>query len=324
MQFKDITVAKEVTHMASTRQQSSEILLESGTNELQIMEFTIAGNIFGINVAKVTEIMQYTKVKQMPNSHPSVEGVFMPRDKIITVINLPDFMALPPSEDTERDMFIITNFNKMHAAFHVHTVEGMHKIRWSDIEKPDNTIYGGTEGLATGIAKIGSKLITIVDFEKIVADISPTSSIQMSEILELGPRERSEKPIVIAEDSALLRKMIVDAIHQSGYSNVKFFDNGQEAWDYLVTLKAQIESENAPLESKVCALITDIEMPKMDGHRLTKLVKDDKTLSRVPVIIFSSLIDEAMRIKGTSLGADAQLSKPEIGNLVSTLDSHIL
>lgn len=306
--------------MAQTAPTSTEILLESGTNELEIMEFTIAGNIFGINVAKVTEIMKYAPVKPMPNSHPDVEGVFKPRNMIITVIDLASYMKLPHRDDFERDMFIITNFNKMNVAFHVHTVEGIHRISWNEIEKPDSTIYGGQEGLATGIAKFHDRLITIIDFEKIVFDISPQSGIQMTEIQRLGPRERSEKPIVMAEDSTLLQKMMLEALDTAGYSNVMAFANGQEAWDALQSLKGQ----DGSIESKVSCVITDIEMPKMDGHRLTKLIKEDGELSKIPVIIFSSLIDEAMRVKGEELGANAQLSKPEIGKLVATVDDWIL
>ncbi|MDR1693533.1 MAG: chemotaxis protein [Oscillospiraceae bacterium] len=302
----------------------AEILLESGTNELEILEFTIAGNIFGINVAKVKEIMQYEPVKPMPNSHPCIEGVFMPRDVIITVIDLAHYMGLQANEDNAREMLIVTSFNKMNAAFHVHSVVGIHRLNWSDIEKPDSTIYGGEEGLATGIAKVGTKLITIVDFEKIVVDISPQSGIQMSEIDDLGPRERSSKPIVVAEDSALLKKMLLEALTRAGYSSIKSFANGQEAWDYLETVRASLATSNAPLSSMVAALITDIEMPRMDGHRLTKLVRDERAFEGLPVIIFSSLIDEAMRVKGVQLGATAQLSKPEIGNLVGTLDKYIL
>ncbi len=306
--------------MAISKPVSTEILLESGTNELEIMEFTISGNIFGINVAKVTEIMKFSPVKPMPNSHPDVEGVFKPRNMIITVINLPTYMKLPTRPDTERDMFIITNFNKMNVAFHVHTVEGIHRISWNDIEKPDVTIYGGDEGLATGIAKYQDRLITIIDFEKIIFDISPQSGIQMSEIAELGPRERSAKPILIAEDSTLLKKMILDALHEAGYMNVMSYANGQEAWEAL----CELSDKGGPIEDHVRCIITDIEMPKMDGHRLTKLVKDNKHLNKLPIIIFSSLIDEAMRYKGEELGANAQLSKPEIGNLVSTVDKWIL
>ena len=310
--------------MASENQVKSEILLETGTNELEIMEFTISGNIFGINVAKITEIMQCKSIKPMPNSHHSVEGVFMPRDKIITVINLADYMGLPNREDRDRDIFMITSFNQITIAFHVDTVEAIHRIKWSDIEKPDSTIYGGTEGLATGIARVGAKLITIVDFEKIIFDINAESGLHISEITEMGERDRSEKPVIIAEDSTLLMKMLMDSLHAAGYTNVKAFQNGQEAWDYLTGVRDEAVSLSEPIASKAAAVITDIEMPQMDGHRLTKLIKDEQILHDVPVIIFSSLINEAMRVKGESVGADAQLSKPEIGNLITTLDHWIL
>ena len=301
----------------------TDILLDSGTNELEVMEFTIAGDSFGINVAKITEIMQFRPVKPMPNCHPNVAGVFMPRDLVITVVDLPGFMGLPASEDPERDMFMITGFNNLHIAFHVHTVEGIHRIKWSDIEKPDNVIYGGEDGLATGIAKVGQKLITIVDFESIVFGISPELGIQLSEITALGPRERSAKPIVTADDSVLLKKLVYDALTAAGYTNIKSFPNGQELWDYLEKLRDNALAEGVPVASKVAAVITDIEMPMMDGHHLTKLIKEDAVLKQVPVILFSSLIDEAMRVKGDELGANAQLSKPEIGHLVMTLDSCI-
>ncbi len=307
--------------MSSTNSINTEILLESGTNELEIMEFTIAGNTFGINVAKVTEIMKYAPVKPMPNSHPHIEGVFKPRNAIITVVNLPTFLGLQPREDTDRDMFIITNFNKLSAAFHVHTVEGIHRVSWNDIEKPDATIYGGDEGLATGIAKFNNKLITIIDFEKIIYDICPQTGIQMEEIAQMGPRDRVTKPLVMAEDSALLKKMMLDALHAAGYSNVTAFPDGLGAWKHLQKLR-DVGEEN--IANHVACVITDIEMPRMDGHHLTKLIKDDRILSRVPVIIFSSLIDEAMYKKGEELGANAQLSKPEIGNLVHTVDQYIL
>jgi two-component system chemotaxis response regulator CheV len=298
--------------------------LESGTNELEIMEFTIADNAFGINVAKITEIMKYQQVKSMPHAHPSVEGVFKPRTDVITVFNLPKYMELPGRENTDRDMFMITGFNKLHIAFHVHTVEGIHRIKWSDIEKPDSTIYGGKDGLATGIAKVGDKLITIIDFEKIVSDINPETGIQLSEITALGPRERSTKPILTADDSAFLRNTTLEALNTAGYTNIKSFSNGQELWDYLQTARDESARQNLPIEASVTAVISDIEMPKMDGHRLTNLIKSDDVLKKIPVILFSSLIDEPMRIKGEQLGANAQLSKPEIGNLVSTLDKHIL
>jgi two-component system, chemotaxis family, chemotaxis protein CheV len=296
------------------------ILLESGTNELEIVEFTIGGNNFGINVAKVKEIMPYESVTKVPNSHPCIKGIFKPRDSIITVVDLPKYLGMSESETEKKNMLIIANFNKLNIAFKVHGVVGIHRISWAQIEKPDQTIFGGREGLATGIVKLDNKLIMILDFEKIVVDISPQTGIQISEIDKLGPRERSIKPIIIAEDSQMLAKMLEEALTKAGYSNLTITSNGQEAWNILENIK----KSGATLREKAACLITDIEMPQMDGHHLTKLVKEDEYLKNLPLIIFSSLINEDMHKKGISLGADAQISKPEIGNLVSLIDKLIL
>ncbi len=295
----------------------TEILLESGTNELEIMEFTIAGQVFGINVAKVREIMMRLPVKPMQKSHPVIEGIFKPRGEVITVLDLAAYLGLPPSENPDHDIFILTNFNNMDFAFHVHAVEGIDRVSWKEIRKPDKIIFGGEEGVATGIAQFEGRLITILDFEKIVAEISPQTSIQVSDVDKLGERQtREDKPILIAEDSMLLSKMIVESLHRAGYVNTVKTDNGQEAWDYLCEAK----TSGDPIRNHVACLVTDIEMPMMDGHRLTKLVKDDSVLKNVPVIMFSSLINDAMREKGKQLGADEQISKPEIANLVEVLD----
>ena len=291
------------------------ILLESGTNEIEIMEFTIDGNLYGINVAKVREIMMSAPVKAMPHAHPAVEGVFKPRDIVLTVVNLPKYLDGDAAQKGEKDIFIVTNFNKMYIAFRVHTVVGISRISWKDIQKPDSTVSGGDDGVTTGIAQCRGELVTILDFEKIVAEIAPQTSIQMSEIDRMGYRECREMPILVAEDSILLSKMIEEALHKSGYINVTMFPNGQELWDYMQRLEGKPN-----LSQHVALVITDIEMPQMDGHRLTKLVKDDRILQHIPLVIFSSLITEEMRIKGKELGADEQMSKPEIGHLVYVID----
>ncbi|MCI9430967.1 MAG: chemotaxis protein [Oscillospiraceae bacterium] len=298
--------------------QNSRILLESGTNEIEIMKFTIGGNLFGINVAKVREIMISEPVKPMPHAHPAVEGIFKPRDAVLTVVDLPRYLGME-QEKSPKDIFIITNFNKMFIAFRVHTVVRIDRISWTDIQKPDKTVSGGAEGVATGIAQCeGGDLVTILDFERIVAEIAPETTIQISEVESLGPRDRNDKPIWVAEDSVLLSKMIGDSLRKANYVNLQMFPNGQELWDALSAIP-----DDRDLDRRVALIITDIEMPQMDGHRLTKLVKDSPRFKHIPLIIFSSLISEEMRIKGRQLGADEQLTKPEIGHLVDVMD-HLL
>lgn len=297
------------------------ILLETGTNEIEIMQFTINGVLYGINVAKVKEIIMSDEVKPMPHVHPAVEGIFKPRDLLITVVDLPYCVTGERQEKHEKDLFIITHFNNLHVAFRVHTVVGISRISWRDIMKPDKTVTGEEDGITTGIAQCGGDLVTVLDFEKIVAEIAPETSIQMSEIDRMGERSRNQRPIVLAEDSVLLSKIIKEALIKAGYVNIEKFDNGQEAWDYLSEIAKTTEKED--IREKVALLITDIEMPEMDGHRLTKLVKTNDKLKQIPVIIFSSLISPEMQIKGKEVGVDEQLSKPEIGHLVEVMD-HLL
>lgn len=291
----------------------SKILLENGTNELEILEFTIDGNNYGINVAKIREIIAYQPITPVPNAHPSVEGIFMPRDTMITAIDLKN--CLQRGESKPGGLLIVTNFNKLDIAFHVESVEGIHRVSWSEIIRPDSTISTAEESVATGIVKINGKLVIILDFEKIVTDISPETGLKMEEIEALGVRERCDVPILIAEDSALLNKLIVDSLTKAGYSHLRHTENGQEAWDFILKCKKE-----GSLDNNVHLVITDIEMPLMDGHRLTKLIKSDDQLRDIPVIIFSSLVNDEMRRKGEQLGANAQLSKPEIGNLVKVID----
>ena len=291
----------------------TKILLENGTNELEILEFMIDGYSYGINVAKIREIINYQPVTPVPNSHPSVEGIFMPRDTMITAIDLKN--CLQRGQSSPNGLFIITNFNRLDIAFHVESVVGIHRVSWTDIIKPDVTLSSVEDGVATGIVKINEKLIIILDFEKIVTDISPQNGLQVSAIAELGVRERCDIPILIAEDSALLNHLIVDSLNKAGYTSLTHTENGQQAWDCIT----QWEEEGI-LDQKVRCVITDIEMPVMDGHRLTRLIKENPKFRDLPVIIFSSLVNDEMRRKGEQLGADAQLSKPEIGNLVQELD----
>ena len=300
----------------------SNILLETGTNELEILEFVISGNSYGINVAKITELMQIQEVQEMPLSHPCVEGVFQPRSEVYTIVDLAKYLGLEPSELPEKDIFIITNFNQMNIAFHVHAVESIFRISWLDIEKPDSIIYGGQEGVVTGIAKVNDRIISILDFEKITFDISPESGIDLATVKVYTGADREHIPIIIAEDSALLRKMLLEALHTSGYQNLHILNNGEEAWGYLKEIKSASADVEDVLE-KVSCVITDIEMPKMDGHRLTKLIKTDPMLLDIPVVIFSSLIDENMQKKGAEVGANAQLSKPEIAELVGVVDKMV-
>lgn len=296
----------------------SEILLESGTNELEIMEFTIDGKQFGINVAKVQEIMKVNPVNPMQKAHPDIEGVFKPRNEVITVVDLARHLGLAPSKNPDTDIFIITNFSQETYAFHVHEVVGINRISWENLQKPDEIIYGGEDGVATAIAEFDGRLITILDFEKIIAEISPSVSINIEEIERMGERGENRAPILMAEDSTLLSRLVKEGLGKAGYTNVTQAKNGEEAWQYI----SELSDAGKTISEHIACLITDIEMPLMDGHHLIKRIKDDANpeVADIPVVIFSSLINREMMEKGKQLGASGQFSKPDIADMVKFVD----
>ncbi len=297
----------------------TNILLESGTNELEILEFMVSGNYYGINVAKIREILTYNTLTPIPNAHPNVEGAFSTRGETISIINLAKSLGMEESTDVKKDMFLITNFNGINTGFHVHGVVGIHRVNWSAIIKPDSMINSASSSVATGIVNLDGKLVILLDFEKIVAEISPEVGIRLSDVEKLGKRKTCAAPILYAEDSQLLSTMIFDGLTKAGYVNLIPTNNGLELWEILQKYK-----EEGDVAKKVSCVVTDIEMPQMDGHRLLRLIRSDPQLKEIPVIIFSSLINEEMQRKGERLGASAQLSKNEFGKFIETLDELIL
>lgn len=292
------------------------ILLESGTNELELLEFVVGEQHYGINVAKIRELCPYQPPTPVPNAHEFIEGIFMPRDMLMTVVDLSKALGMPSSVDTSSDMYIITNFNRLHTAFHVQKVLGIHRVSWKDIAKPDSTIAATGKGIATGIAKVGDRIIIVLDFEKIVSEINPETGLKLSDIEVMGERSRRDCTILLAEDSPLLLEMLKKCLTRAGYVHLIPTTNGQEAWNTL----DRMFNEGGKVGVDVSCVITDIEMPQMDGHRLAKLIKTDARFEGLPVVIFSSLVNDEMKRKGEALGVDAQLSKPEIGKLVRQLD----
>ncbi|WP_026673094.1 chemotaxis protein [Alkalihalobacterium bogoriense] len=295
------------------------ILLESGTNELEIIVFSIGEELFGINVLKVREIITPLPITKVPNSHPNVEGIIRLREEILPLIDLAKVLGYPPSAQPEQDKYIVSELNQVKVAFHVESVSRIHRISWEQIEKPSE-VSKGLQSSTIGVVKMDEQMVLLLDYEKIVVDISPEAGVNKSAIKSMGERERSHKQIVIAEDSPVLRKLLEDTLSEAGYSRLTFFDNGKSAWDYLESLANEGEHR---VKEQVQLVITDLEMPKMDGHHLTKLIKDHFILANVPVIIFSSLITVELQHKGDLVGADAQVSKPEIVHLVEEIDKHI-
>ncbi|MGG5252746.1 chemotaxis protein [Neobacillus sp. SM06] len=291
------------------------VLLESGTNELEIVEFSVANNKFGINVIKVREIINPIPVFSIPHAHKHIEGIIEIRGEILPVINMARVLGYPDSDLPEMDKYIVTEFNMQKVIFHVHGVDKIHRISWNQIEKPTN-LYQNLDSQIIGVIRKEDGMLLLLDFEKIVVDINPETGINPNRLKQIEKRDRSQYKIVVAEDSALLRKLLSDTLSEAGFHKVDFFENGKDALDYLETAISQ----EPDIEKAAQLVITDIEMPVMDGLFLTKQIKEHSTLSKLPVVIFSSLITDDLRHKGETVGADAQVSKPEIGELINVID----
>ncbi len=298
--------------------QTNGILLESGTNELEIVEFEVQNNKFGINVIKVKEIIQPKTVIPIPHSHPHVKGLIQLRGEVLPVVDMARVLGVE-EEETSTSKYIVAEFNQQKVIFHVHNVTQIHRISWDQIDKPSE-MYSGVHSGIIGVIKRNESMILLLDFESIMLEINPETGIRVDQVKKLGPRERRNKKIVAAEDSPLLRKLLNDTLKEAGYEDVEFFENGADAFRYLESLAEETED----VTEAVQLVLTDIEMPQMDGHHLTKRIKSHPKLQALPVIIFSSLITNDLKHKGEMVGAEDQISKPEIAELILKIDQHIL
>ena len=306
----------------------NKILLETGTNELEIITFYLrcldkgkgeyVETFYGINAAKVSELIAIpTEITKVANSPECVLGVFLLRGKTIPLIDICNWFQYEPdisAEAKQKWTVIVTELNGKHFGFVSHGVDKVYRSSWESILPPHELIAASRS--VTGMVLIENRLVQMVDFENITASIDPESSLEMSknDSGSVSPFINSDKKVVIAEDSGVIRDMLKKVLTAAQF-NVKDFIDGQSCWEYLQKSK----EDNDSADDTILAVISDIEMPRMDGHRLCKNIKEDTFFNKVPVMLFSSMINDALRIKGEKVGADAQVTKPELDFLVSKL-----
>lgn len=295
------------------------ILLETGTGELEILEFVVENIHYAINVIKIKEILDIDYTTKVPRSNPAIIGLTMVRGNVIPLIDMNYVLEKRPKNSASRYKTLLCEFNQLRVAFSVDQVLGIHRIGWNSIKKPD-MVLENTDTLVIGNITLDNRIVMLLDFEKVVTDISPSTGINEERIGKIETKDRSNVKLVLSDDSPLIRKLLLDVLTKAGFSNMKFFNDGLEAWNYFHKL-ADEKGENFMEEVNI--LITDIEMPQMDGHSLIRKIKEHHVLRKLPVIIFSSLITDALKHKGESVKADAQMSKPEVDNLVAIIDKFI-
>ncbi len=295
-----------------------DILLESGTNECEVLEFMVSNNTYGINVGKVREIIKYEQLTVIPKAHPHIEGAFSKRGETVSVVNLAKALGLPEMYDEhESSRLLLTSFNGVNTGFHINEVIGIRRVNWANIIQPDSMINSAADGLINGIVDIGDHLILMLDFEGIIARIAPDISSNITSQLQmLATAEPKNMPILYADDSRLIRETIKKYLMSAGFTNITAYSNGLELYKSLIEFK-----QAGTLKENVALIITDLEMPQMDGHRLLKILQEDSEMAKIPVIIFSSMVNENSKFKGNSVNAQAQFMKSDVVNLIKEIDS---
>jgi two-component system chemotaxis response regulator CheV len=299
---------------------NTNILLTTGTNEMEIVEFYIDEIIgaqvyrgcYGINVAKVVEIIRKPKATSLPEAPAGFLGTFLSRDRVIPIIDLAIQLGKNKPKEEINPLTIVTEFNKFTLAFVVSGVNRIHRLMWGQIE-PTGQFLNGMTNSVTGIVKMEDRNILILDMEKILRELNPQYAIR--DDVEIPPInvDLNYKALIV-DDSSPIRKILSKKLEQAGFV-IRAKSDGSEAWEYLKELKTLSQKEKRPIYDYIDIVISDIEMPQMDGYSLCQSVKQDQVLKALPVVLFSSLINDKLIHKGQSVGADEQITKPESANL---------
>ncbi|MCK5194556.1 MAG: chemotaxis protein CheV [Desulfobulbaceae bacterium] len=317
--------------MAKQYGSRSNILLEVGTNELEVITFSLEWvdpttnekrkGSYGINAAKVRELVALPEdVTEVVDSPAAVRGVFLLRDRTIPLIDLCtwfDYQVDMTDMDRRKWVVIVAELNGKPFGFISHGVDKVYRISWSQISPPPE-ILSGSQSI-TGICQLNDQLIQMIDFEKIISEIDPTmeikSSMEEKEVHEI--EEKYDKSVLVVDDSQVVRIQLTRTLEGDGFKVVPHND-GLAAWEYLEELR-----ENGELDKKILAIISDIEMPRMDGHNLCRRVRQQPAYDKIPILLFSSMINKALKRKGEVLGADDQVTKPELDELIERMEKCI-
>jgi two-component system chemotaxis response regulator CheV len=303
------------TTLTPTREGArKDILLESGTNELEVLVFQLGGEVYGVNVVKVREVILPVPVVASPNQPPAVLGVFNLRGHVLPLVDMHRYLNIKPKNaDPKNHRIIVTEFNGARASFLVESVEQIYRMSWKKIRPiPEST--GDKQFIATGITEIKDRLVMMLDFESVVDHISMHKQLHIESVENTEGINRGEYRIFLSEDSNFIREIMHTVLTRSGYTQVECFTNGMDAWRAL-----EERSQKTPGQIPHI-IVSDIEMPQMDGLALTRQVKSNPKYKQIPVILFSSLITEDTLHKGRQVGADDQLAKPQLKELVQKID----
>jgi two-component system chemotaxis response regulator CheV len=288
----------------------TNILTESGTNEVEVLVFHLNEGAYGVNVAKVREILPTGRLTRLPRSHRAVRGVFRLRENVLPLVDLRAYFNMPSLPDESSMRIIVTEFNGQRMGFLVDHVERIYRMSWKDMSEAPWTNPAGEQPI-TSIAHVADAMVLMLDFERIAFQIA---GIDKFEAAADGAAkiDRARVTVLLADDSSMMRRMLERSLRDAHFGNVIVVDDGQQALEKLIEL-----ADGASLPDMV---VTDIEMPRMDGLCLTKCIRENPRLAQLPVIVFSSLVSDDNLKKGEAVGANRQLTKPQLPRLVETID----
>ena len=308
--------------MSNLMQSIDERTQLAGANRLEILLFSLGKNkesgrdeVFGINVFKVREVMNLPDIPRAPDMPPGVEGMVSLRGMMIPVIDLGHFCDLDVSDPPQ--ILIVTEYNRAIQGFLVNSVEQILRMEWNDIRVPPPMMAHRHGGLVTAVSELkDQRIVMLLDVEKVLAETSSLGDEEdiFAEIEDVGVRTT----VLFADDSSVARKQIQGALKAMGVNTI-MAKNGVEAWEKLEELASRAEESNVSVDTLVSLILTDIEMPGMDGYVLTRKVKEDIRLKHLPVVMHSSLSADANMNLGKSVGADAYCPKFHAMELAKTL-----
>ncbi|MBQ4133687.1 MAG: chemotaxis protein CheV [Desulfovibrionaceae bacterium] len=300
-------------------------ILNSSGNELEIIEFYIDEldnngetyrGYFGMNVAKVLEIIRQPGVTNVPNDHhPAAMGTFNLRNRVLPLVNLAQWLG-KQGQSRPSDKVIVSEFSGVVTAFLVSGVTNIHRLSWDMIEAPGSYIADFSQDCVTGVIRLENRILFILDMEQIVASMSKQLDWDWEniEFEEMNSSFGEGCKVLIADDSLPIRRMMTKVLKNAGFT-VDEASTGKEALSKLMGYKLDAQRKKAPMFEYVDLVVSDIEMPEMDGHTFLRNVNADPVLSCIPVVLFSSHITEALHQKGEQLRAAAQISKPDMPQL---------
>ena len=295
----------------------------AGTNRLEVLLFSLGKDretgreeVFGINVFKVKEVMHVPEITRAPDMPNSVEGMVSLRGVTIPVINLPHYCNI--LADKNPKIMIISEYNKHVQGFLVHAVDSIQRMAWEEVKVPPSITAKQHGGLVTAVAEVANKgLVMIMDVEKILTD---AGGLYDDDSIYDGIPSMADSNItaLFADDSSVARGLICRTFDEMGIKHISTV-NGQDAWEKLNEIASATEARGDSMREQVQFILTDIEMPEMDGYVLTRKIKEDPRFAGIPVVMHSSLSAEANQSMGERVGADAYVAKFEPQELATTL-----